>query len=340
MAKFKVLTGSGVEINDLFFSAESIDERSVRVTNGQIRAEAANPVGASAFIFRGNGLDVSGDDFDGTVTSISFLSGAEVARIDGLKMSAQALANAIADSAEETGFEPLLKLFSRYSYTYEGGVGDDGFTGGLKNDRIDGGGGGDRLTGELGDDIVRGGDGNDNLSGDYGLSTGSSGDFGKGGADTLYGEGGNDNIRGDAGNDQILGGAGDDTIQGWKGADKIAGGAGSDDMTGGEGADRFLFKTVGESPFRDTDEILDFDAKDRIDLHAIDANSNIKGNQKFTFIGEADVFTKAGQLAIVKSMTEGFYVAGNTDRDVGDIDFLVFVNLDGPAKLTGGDFIL
>ena len=129
---------------------------------------------------------------------------------------------------------------------------------------------------------------------------------GGGAADILLGGIGADVLNGDGGADHLIGGAG---------ADILRGGAGADSLTGNAGADVFDFNAVSESPAgagRDiiTDLTLDVDV---IDVHGIDARSDIAGNQDFRWIGAAD-FTAAGQLNYYYAGGNTI-ISGNTDAD-------------------------
>ena len=75
---------------------------------------------------------------------------------------------------------------------------------------------------------------------------------------------------------------------------------------------------------------------DKIDLAAIDANSDVAGNQAFSFIGTALYSSVAGQLrtSIVGSVTT---IAGDVNGD-GVSDF--HIQLTGAVALVAGDFVL
>ncbi len=177
-------------------------------------------------------------------------------------------------------------------------------------DRITGTKGANELRGGGGDDVVRGLGGNDILYGD---------------GDTFAGYG-----NGFDGNDRLLGGAGNDTL---------IGGGGGDILEGGTGKDTFVFLSTDDSTtqydpayFRDT--IKDFSPaeRDRIDLSAIDADSTLKGDQDFDFIGRAELSGKAGELNFRFGL-----LSADVDGD-GKADFQI--RLMGVKSLADRDFLL
>lgn len=77
----------------------------------------------------------------------------------------------------------------------------------------------------------------------------------------FFGNGGNDTVIGSNGDDLVVGGLGDDTVDGRAGDDELWG-----DEIGGDGtagADTFVFRWNGEG----TDTVMDFSARDKLDLH-------------------------------------------------------------------------
>lgn len=157
------------------------------------------------------------------------------------------------------------------------------------------------------------------------------------GDDQLDGGAGNDQLSGGTGSDLLKGGAGNDAIKGGLGADILIGGAGTDTLTGGAGADTFRFLASPESAVGNgRDVITDFNhvEGDKIDLSAIDANSNFLafGNQAFTFIGSAAFHNVAGELRFT-----GGIVAGDTNGD-GRADFEIRVETH--VALVAADFVL
>ncbi|HUG62039.1 MAG TPA: M10 family metallopeptidase C-terminal domain-containing protein, partial [Methylomirabilota bacterium] len=82
----------------------------------------------------------------------------------------------------------------------------------------------------------------------------------------------------------------------------IEGRKGADRLSGGKGRDRFVYRSVGDSPATGPDRILDFKARkgDRIDLRKLDANAKKKGRQRFTWLGAKRFTGKPGQLRFAK----------------------------------------
>jgi len=137
----------------------------------------------------------------------------------------------------------------------------------------------------------------------------------------------------------LTGSSRDDDINGNEGADVLTGGRGSDKLIGGNGNDTFRFVRTTDSLKGSPDLINDFNHNegDRIDLHKIDANTKIAGNQAFHFISAQNFHHKAGELHFVSSSTGGF-VEGDVNGD-GKADFSIELDpfFDGLVK---GDFIL
>jgi hypothetical protein len=190
-----------------------------------------------------------------------------------------------------------------------------------------GGAGVDMIKGSAQADYVYGGAGSDQLRGGAGN-------------DILSGQSGQDQIWGGTGSDHVNGGTGADRLWGQSGHDVLFGGAGADRISGGTGADTFVFKTIKDSTTdpigRDT--IVDFSRKagDKIDLSAIDANVNRKGNQAFSFIGQSEFHQKAGELRYEKAAGQTF-VSGDANGD-GLADFSI--HLASALNVTKSYFIL
>jgi VCBS repeat-containing protein len=233
--------------------------------------------------------------------------------------------------------------------------GSDTVNAGGGNDIVNGGSGNDELNGQAGDDQLFGGSGVDELNGGSGndlLDGGDDTDILDGGAgnDTLLGGAGRDYLDGGSGNDILDGGSGFDVLQGGSGNDILFGGAGADFMSGGNGQDIFRFTSIADSPRASgfvglfgRDTIVDFNANngpnhDIIDLSGIDANTNISGDQAFTYIGNAAFSRVAGQLRYNNNI-----LSGDVDGD-GVADFEIQLYLEnppaGPNPLDPTDFIL
>ncbi|MEH1900121.1 MAG: hypothetical protein V7L04_01535 [Nostoc sp.] len=191
------------------------------------------------------------------------------------------------------------------------------------------------------DDVVyiNGFNGDDILSGydffRYNINGGAGKDFLFGGplndvlvGDNFFGVGGNDYLGGNEGNDALFGVGGNDTLNG---------GPGKDTLYGGSGNDVFKFNSVSDSqPGLLRDVINDFVGNgnlpgDQIDLSTIDANSNIPGNQAFTYIGTR-AFSAPGQIRY-----SGGILQGNT---TGNLSPEFEIQLVGSPQLVTSDIIL
>ena len=174
---------------------------------------------------------------------------------------------------------------------------------------------------------------------------------GTSGNDVLVGGQTSDHLDGKGGNDTIIGRGGDDTL---------VGGTGVDTLTGGAGADTFVFRTIDDSAKGisgyvnnvtlgwqsgqgQRDIITDFTSgTDKIDISPMDANTAIKGDQSFTWLGGAEFTRKAGQLIYRQYNETGTsndktVVYGDVDGD-GRADFQIEVA--GLVTLRTADFIL
>ena len=152
------------------------------------------------------------------------------------------------------------------------------------------------------------------------------------------------NIIGSSFADRIYGGSKANTLSGGGGKDMILGGTGADILTGGTGADTFVYKALSEStvlmtnPKDGRDTITDFKGSefDKINLHKIDANSGVAGNQDFSFIGATGFSNHAGELKY-NVVADGVVVVGDVNGDAV-ADFAI--HLTGISSLAAGDFIL
>ncbi|MFN3944115.1 MAG: M10 family metallopeptidase C-terminal domain-containing protein [Allosphingosinicella sp.] len=144
----------------------------------------------------------------------------------------------------------------------------------------------------------------------------------------IFSGSGNDTIVGSAGNDELWGGAGDDVITGGLGADLLRGGAGND---------RFVYLSTADSTGQSMDQILDFNAGDKIDLGAIDADTGAPGNQSFTFIGAAAFSGKAGELRAWQQ--DGRWIVEGDVNGNAAADLVIAVTTTGGHILTAADFL-
>ena len=221
--------------------------------------------------------------------------------------------------------------------THEGTTGDDTLSGGNGNDTLIGGEGDDILNGGNGNDSLNGGNGNDILNGGDGQDTMNGGD----GDDIFIVDDAGDVITDTSGTDQVQtiisftlpegfenlqftglqsgllgqGNSGNNTmqnndaggeLQGGVGNDRFEDGAGRDVFVGGEGADTFDFSQLQNGVLR-LGEVLDFSVArgDKLDVSKIDANSQLAGNQNFSFVGEQDFSGVAGELRFSQRLLQG-----------------------------------
>jgi hypothetical protein len=108
--------------------------------------------------------------------------------------------------------------------------------------------------------------------------------------------GGKDLFVGSDQHDVIYGFGGNDNIRGRGGSDFIDGGDGGDRLRGGAGADTFRFDAATDTRLAAPDTIFDLDQTDTIDLHRIDADTTMQGNQDFTLV--ANFTGHAGEMTL------------------------------------------
>lgn len=156
------------------------------------------------------------------------------------------------------------------------------------------------------------------------------------GADAITGRFLDDTIATAIGNDTIDGGDGNDSVNAGAGVDTLYGSRGIDQLTGGAGADDFIYSKLADSGVANNsvDFIIDFQAGiDDLDVSALDANnSNMDGNQAFTFIGAAGFHNVKGELRAI---------AGTVEADInGDAIADFRVNISNGASLGANDIVL
>jgi Ca2+-binding RTX toxin-like protein len=144
-----------------------------------------------------------------------------------------------------------------------------------------------------------------------------------------------------AGNFRLFGGMGQDVLTGGAGNDLIYGGLRGDSLTGGAGNDVFRYQSVLESNATERDAIQDFTLGDRIDLSRIDTDTEMEGDQAFTFIGQAAFSGQKGELRYENFSFGGpiWLVQGDADGNgVADFELILVINDSNP--ITAGDFML
>jgi VCBS repeat-containing protein len=240
---------------------------------------------------QGAHIQLDNVDFAAVIGAATITGGAGSQHVWGDSASQSIVLGADDDTLHGGGGDDYVGSHGGNDWLY-GDDGNDTVSGGVGNDRLFGGSGNDRLLGGSGKDRLDGGSGQDKL-------------YGNSGNDTLSGGAGNDSLWGGSGQDRLDGGAGNDSLKGEAGNDRITGGLGRDKLWGGSGKDVFDFNSVKESKVgSQRDIIYDFKSgQDRIDLHDIDANTRLKGNQKFAWTGseapflspkDGSAFLKAG----------------------------------------------
>jgi Ca2+-binding RTX toxin-like protein len=192
------------------------------------------------------------------------------------------------------------------------------------SDTLSGDGAANRIFGGGGDDVLNGGDGNDSLYGDalFGRNYTDGGHLGMSGFKIRKSGNGKDLLNGEAGNDSLIGGLG------------------ADMLTGGSGADTFILQALGDTlpGSGNRDIIADFSQQqgDKIDLHAIDADTTKKGNQAFQLGGSAFTGT-AGELIQFSGGSGNTILAGDVNGDsVADME----IELPQAITLAATDFAL
>jgi len=260
-----------------------------------------------------------------------------------------------------------------------GNCGDDYLNGGRDADILEGGEGNDTLIGGSGSDVMLGGLGDDDyyvdevgdaVSDFVGISTGPNGTGSLAGSGPVTNvNAGIDTVRTSLGSytlgkfmenltatrwenftgtgnelgNVITGNDGADTLKGLAGADILIGGKGRDVLYGGSEADVFLFKSLTDTGTTSStrDVIADFRLDhDRIDLSAIDARSNVGGNDIFRFVDNRAFSGLSGELHYVSRTVAGVsstIVEGDVNGDrLADFQ----IELSGRYTLVAADFVL
>jgi Ca2+-binding RTX toxin-like protein len=226
--------------------------------------------------------------------------------------------------------------------TLVGNAGSNVLKGAGGADFLSGGDGGDALFGGSGPDVLDGGAGNDVVyynDSTVGVTVNLTTGIGIGGdaqGDTLMNI---ENVAGSNAVDSLTGNGLVNTLRGYAGNDVLTGMGGADTLWGDGGADKFVFTATTDSPVGvGADRIMDFTSSqgDKIDLHLIDANTVVAGDQAFTYIGSAAFGHHAGELHAIASGTDTL-VEGDVNGD-GVADFQI--KLTGLPTLIATDFTL
>ena len=345
----------GGEGADLIFGGDGDDTIFGGSGNDRLSGEAGNDViqggdGADQLI-GGNGIDTAdySDSTAGVAIDLTAGTGSGgTAAGDTLTTIENVTGSAYADALTGDANANLL----------DGGAGNDTLRGGAGADQLLGGAGNDALVGGAGADVMTGGTGNDTYyvddPGDQTVESPGGGTdlviavrswtladnienltLAQGAGTNAIGNTLNNVITGNETPNWLAGMTGNDTLDGKAGDDILDGGAGTDTLTGGTGADTFRWTSTAHSPVgAGRDVITDFSLAegDKIDLHYIDANTTVAGDQAFTFIGAANFNSVAGQLHF-----QGGILSGDVNGD-GKADFEVQVT--GVASPVAADFML
>jgi hypothetical protein len=153
---------------------------------------------------------------------------------------------------------------------------------------------------------------------------------GSDGDDIIHGSAVANKLSGNAGGDTLNGYGGNDTLVGGPGEDRLFGGGGKDILSGGPDSDQFQFAKVTDSGVTKAtrDVITDFANVDKIDLHLIDANTKLPGDQAFHYINGDSNLTPAanftstpGELRSIRTV-DGQTLEGDVNGD-GTADFAI-----------------
>ena len=252
---------------------------SIENLTGSAFADTLTGLAAGSALSGGGGNDLlmggaGNDSFNGGsgVDTVSYDNAAAGVHVSLLTSTAQDTVGAGTDTL--ISIEKLVG--SLYADTLIAGTGGS---------TLNGGNGGDDLFSGPGSDILNGGGASDFA--DYALATAGvtvslaittfQNTVGAG-SDELVGI---EKLSGSAFADSLTGDAGVNIIYGVGGADTLNGGGGGDTLYGGAGADAFVFSSIADTTVAAPDTIGDFQTGDHIDLHLIDADTAVAGDQAF-----------------------------------------------------------
>jgi Ca2+-binding RTX toxin-like protein len=338
---------------------------------GLLDVENLTLIGAAAINGTGNDLDneITGNGAINTLTgglgNDTLIGGAgnDTYVVDSLLDVVVENANEGTDTVQ-SAFTYVLTTLNVENLTLTGTAAING-TGSIGNNLITGNSGNNILDGGTGTDTLVGGAGNDDYIIDdlFDVVTEAAG----AGTDTVHtyasytlsanvenltlkGTNGINGI-GNTLNNIITGNIAANSILGDAGNDTMTGGLGADSMQGGLGSDHFIYTSAADSTIAARDLIYDFTrgtqtVGDKINLSAIDANTNLTGNDAFltTLLASSGNFTQNAQL---RYWNDGVntYLEGNTDGVNSTAEFSVqlvgvFTALTGSTALSGADIIV
>jgi Ca2+-binding RTX toxin-like protein len=238
----------------------------------------------------------------------------------------------------------VTRFGSHAGQDMSGGAFEDTLLGLVGSDTLEGRGNGDGLIGGPGDDTASYAHASAGVVANLaepGLNSGAAAGDAYDSIESITGSRFADTLVGDSYSNTLSGLSGGDSLDGDRGSDRLIGGRGADTLKGGPGRDTFVLVATADSPKgRGRDKIVDFDAGtaasvvDRIDLHKIDARTNIPGNQAFTFIGTAAFTRVSGQLRAQQSGSTTI-ISGDVNGDaVADFEIALvpFTNLAGIGR--------
>jgi Ca2+-binding RTX toxin-like protein len=137
---------------------------------------------------------------------------------------------------------------------------------------------------------------------------------------------GNDQINGSSGKDTLIGLKGRDAIDGSGGGDVLIGGDGGDTLTGGSGADKFVYLATKDSGKNGVDTITDLGSTDKIDLHAIDADTTTDGDQAFHIV--AKLKGHAGEMTVTYDAAHDRTIASMDNDGDKTADGIIWISGD------------
>lgn len=272
----------------------------------------------------GNDVMTGGQGFD----TLDYTTASAGVTVSLALTSAQVTGGAGTDTV--VGFEAIRG--SAFNDVLTGNASANTFLGGAGNDTINGGGGSDTASYDTATSGVT-----------VALSVTTAQDTLGAGTDTLLqienlrGSAFADRLFGDANANRLYGGRGNDELRGGDGDDRLEGGLGRDVLYGGTGFDVFVFGNY-ESTQAMPDTISDWDrSQDYIDLTAIDANTNLAGDQAFTFSSGSSFTGVAGELYI-GTTSDGFTaVYGDVNGDKV-ADLVIRLGYGSPVAVNQYDF--